>query len=417
MRLLRPCVWCWTDRPCQLIQALKRDRQCQQILKHLLVLYLVTFLLILPVLCFKLRFSVYHIRPRPEEAEKNYMKAENNERVKQAVKTIEAHRASLTHAPEDSSAVDVAITIITLSRNRHKFGSFEPKYLSQAVSSYLQLLHTPEAQEKHYKLYICGVDTEPHTYYEYKNLTRFLPSFQRFADHGKRVSVPDVFTKEKDDYVYCLNQTLQTGAKNVLLVEDDALPLADLFLVLNHVMDTHLHTLHREVNQGDQQAPAFIKLYHPDRLLGYWSPEVDRIPQLLAFGCLWGSLLCVLYGRKYSSSSSCLWAMFCLYFMLVAMAIGRQNLLEWRRLSKHFYLYTRTASCCTPAILYPKVGAEKVVRFLAGKTSHRDFPKDMALDEFRGKTGSSAYMIQPNLFRHIGLISSLRSTVLNPFAV
>lgn len=410
-------MWCWTTCLCGLIHGLKRDRQCQQILKHLLVLYLVTFVLVLPVLCFKLRFSLYHVRPRSVEAEKNYMKAENNERVKQAMKTLNAHQASLTHDPKDRSAVDVAITIITLSRNRHKFGSFEPKYLSQVVSAYLQLLHTPEAGEKHYKLYICGVDTEPHTYYEYKNLTRFLPSFQRFTDQGLRVSVPDVFTKEKDDYVYCLNQTLATGARNVLLVEDDALPLADLILVLNHVIDTHLQPSHRDVNPGDQPAPAFIKLYHPERLLGYWSPEVERIPQLLAFGCLWGSLLFVVYSRKYSNSSTYLWGMFCLYFILVAIAIGRQNLLEWRRLSKHLYLYTRTASCCTPAILYPKAGAQKVVRFLASQTSHRDFPKDMALDQFRRKSGSTAYMIQPNLFKHIGLISSLRNTVLNPFAV
>jgi hypothetical protein len=58
----------------------------------------------------------------------------------------------------DSGNVDVGISIITVSRNRHAFDKYEPRYLTQVVSYLLHQIQKNKNLNLRYQLYICNVD-------------------------------------------------------------------------------------------------------------------------------------------------------------------------------------------------------------------------------------------------------------------
>lgn len=413
---------------------------------HLITLYSVTFFFLLPALCYQMRHSIYfleNLKDRDQQIE--MFNAENDKRIQQAnlylqnvfkaggisaetqglgnTDTLisEMDKQAIPHfLNEQEPRVDIAITIISVSRNRHKFDSYEPRYLTQTVWHYLHLLSRPDAQHRSVKLFLCNVDNDPATYHELLNLSSIVPTFQRFPN--KFEFHINVFEKEKQDYVYCLNASLSWNPSFVLLVEDDSLPRDELFPVMNYVLDYFASD--KKGHKTTLMFPDkwYMKLYHPERLLGYWSMEVERIPELASLSLLFGLLVICLYqclGLRVTifTNINATWFFLSLYFCLVFIAIGRQNLLELRRLSKYFFMLTPAPSCCTPAILYPSAGAKAVVDYLSATHCKASFAKDMALEEMRYKLGMKAYLLQPNLFKHIGLYSSLRTKILSPSVV
>ena len=52
---------------------------------------------------------------------------------------------------------------------------------------------------------------------------------------------------------------------HVLMVEDDTIPQIGFFTILRNILD-----------ERELDCVAYIKLYHPDRLLGYLNPEPHR---------------------------------------------------------------------------------------------------------------------------------------------
>ncbi|GAB1598902.1 transmembrane protein 246-like, partial [Argonauta hians] len=406
---------------------------------HFVVLYSSTFLILLPVLCHKLPFSVYYMTGYTDTADGiSKFNAENDKRLNFANGFLKTVFTKMEHLPNSpwvtsdfipevtyspfenlKSKVDIAITIISVSRNRHKFDSYEPRYLTQVVGQYLQLFQNSESHRKNIKLSLCNVDSQPESYHEIHDLSSFIPTFQRYPDSS--AATKNIFEKEKQDYVYCLNASLTWKPSYVLLVEDDSLPYNDMLHVLYNTIDyiNDIDNHHGSYQHFPDQ--WYLKLYHPDRLLGYWSLEVERIPELISLTLVFGLSLLLFY--RYIELKSIFininvsWFLLSLYFLLLFIAIGRQNLLEVRRLSKHFYMLTPSPSCCTPAILYTNTTAKAVIKYLSDVHCKKHFAKDMALEQMRSVTNMKAYLLQPNLFKHIGLYSSLRSKVLNPSIV
>ncbi|CAI9718775.1 Hypothetical predicted protein [Octopus vulgaris] len=412
----------------------------QQARTHLVILYSVTFFLILPTLCHKLPFSVYyHAGHADKDDGIRKFNDENDERLKLSRNFLKNAFSSMKRLPnsplvtsklnfpEDALTlfgqprlkVDIALTIITVSRNRHKFNNYEPHYLTQAVWRYMELLLSSENRQRNVKLSLCNVDRDPDTYHETRNLSSFIQTFQRFPTKSSYSF--EVFEKEKEDYVYCLNASLVWKPSFVLLVEDDSLPTNDMFRVLYHVLDYIYHVKNQHGSYQHFPEQWYLKLYHPDRLLGYWSIEVERIPELISLSLVFGVLVLLIYRcigmKNVFRNINASWFLLSLYFFLLFIAIGRQNLLEFRRLSKHFYMLTPSPSCCTPAILYTNATAKTVIDYLSHVRCKSRFAKDMALEQLRSETHLKAYLLQPNLFKHIGLYSSLRSKILSPGVV
>ncbi len=170
----------------------------------------------------------------------------------------------------------------------------------------------------------------------------------------------------------------------------------------------------------------YVKLYHPERLLGYITLEPDRLTELFGIGFILGTVSMLLYwnmiGYKYSLSYSkemLVYAVLVLYFMAMAEFIGRPHLLQYRNLfTPYLTSFMRAPECCTPAMLFPNGGAEIVARYLDTVECKQSYGKDMALETFRrANTQYKTYMVQPNLVTHIGLYSSLRKAILDPYVV
>ena len=275
-------------------------------------------------------------------------------------------------------------------------------------------------------MFVCNVDFDPASYQEANNLSSIIQITNRF----NKTTLPLVHAleKEKQDYTFCINESLKLKPKYSLIVEDDAVPHEDFFTVLNHVINEHLEYRTRQGNyeKVNNETLLYVKLYHPERLLGYINLEPDRLTELFGVGFVIGTLtmwLCqkfMVSRLKYSQRERVVaWFLFMLYFMLLVICIGRPHILELRRVfSPFFYSFMTAPECCTPAMLFPAKGAKLVVQYLDSIKCSKGYGKDMALERFRhSQNHFRTYLVQPNLVRHIGQYSSLRHAIIDPFIV
>ncbi|XP_071091181.1 post-GPI attachment to proteins factor 4-like [Haliotis cracherodii] len=387
-----------------------------QVIRFYFLLYGITFFLVLPILCLDLRHSVYYFRLKSSNQEGIRLQRENDQRLAETQLIIHMYAESLSKSNEStpllhSENIDVGITVVTISRNRRYKGGYQPRHLTQGLGRLVDLINTSNTELK-YGIFLCNVDGDPDSYHEAKSLNSTFTTFQKFKE--KQTKFVDVFEKEKLDYIYCIEETLKRNASNVFMIEDDSYPHNDLFIVLEKVLKYDKQKQNRKTNNV-----TFIKFYHPERLLGYISLEMERLPELIAFGAVFGTVLTVLVMfclfKESDQNAQLLWLLNVIYFSLLALAIGRVNLIELRRLSAHMYQFTPSPSCCTQAMLFPQDGARSMVKHLKEVTCKTGYGKDTALEEIRRRGHYKALMVQPNLFIHTGLFSTVRQRMVNPF--
>ena len=391
-----------------------------------------------------------------EDTERHRLLSENEQRLQSSQRFLQRYRASgpperVVTRDDDSSdsAAEVGITVLTMARGRRMAkgaaaaASYRTQYLTQSVAVLLQLLNDSSLRRS-YSLHICNVDDRPELFAEAQELEGLLPSFRHYGE-GRPKPPKVVWEKLKADYVYCLQQTLARGVRYALLVEDDAVAHAQLFRVLEHVLDRVVEKKKEEEGAGEGEEGAgpasqdsgrpvaYLKLYHPQRLLGYVSLEVERLTELVALSLTLGALLTLLtrcqrarHRRGWSGGGGdreaggrrspllLAWAGWAVVVAVLALAAGRTNLLELRRLSPQLYQVTPTPSCCTPALLWTRHGALGVSRYLLNVTCTALRSTDIRMDEFRETSGARGLLVQPNLFSHIGLLSTLRTKEVSP---
>ena len=351
--------------------------------------------------------------PRNVTEENLRMREENNARFFKGKEEFRSIRKNNEFVRGPNNFTDIVITLITVSRGKR---DYNPSYLTQTVSKLLQLLRKDASKlDFTYGLMICNVDSLPNKYNEAKEISKFLHTTVKYS---KRLNqVINRFEKEKQDYVYCLQKSLQFQPKYVLLMEDDAYPKDQMLIVLEYGIYNIFEGKFGEFFHSRKKV-AYLKLYHPERLLGFLSSEVYRLFELA--GAI--ILLCMSFNvltRTFRSGIS--WRFVIpagIYMVFLAFAIGRPNLLEIRTLSPYFHSFVNAPSCCTPANLYTYKSAKMVIDSLSVKVSYAGHAKDVLLDEFLEESGYSAIYVEPNIFKHIGQYSSLRQgRVLDPYVV
>ena len=265
----------------------------------------------------------------------------------------------------------------------------------------------------------------------------------------------NVYDKERVDYMFCLQAASRLHPAYVLLVEDDAVALPDMPAVLQHALDrlsTRLpgrregrkdvsemrkrrahnressssfslmanseggpakHQQATEAGEGEdfsdtQPTFAYLKLFFPLRWQGY-AFELTRLLDLtstavllttLTLICCWG--LSARSGRPVRGRTIMISAMLSL---LLCLLLGRQNVDEVRRLSRHFYRLQQAPQCCTPAVLYPSDVIPSLLTSLAGCRSKKHV--DLCIADFVTDSALPAYSLEPNLFSHVGMVTSL----------
>ncbi|XP_028404808.1 transmembrane protein 246-like [Dendronephthya gigantea] len=379
------------------------------------VWYCSTFLIILPLLCNRLKYSMYYgvLWDRNITEENLRMREENDKRLMEAKQEFRNIMKSNEVVREPNNFTDVVITLITVSRER---GDYNPYYLIQTVSKLLKRLRKDASKlDFTYGVMVCNVDSLPNEYTEAKEISKFIHTTVKYTKQPNKVM--NRFEKEKQDYVYCLQKSLQFQPKYVLLMEDDAYPKDQMLLVLEYGIYNIFEEKYSEFFHRRRKV-AYLKLYHPERLLGFLSAEVYRLFEL-AGAIILICMSSIVPTRTFRSRIS--WNFLiqaCIYVVFLAFAIGRPNLLGIRTLSPYFHSFVNAPSCCTPANLYTYKSAKMVIDSMSGKVCYPGHAKDVLLDEFLGESGYSAIYVEPNIFKHIGQYSSLRQgRVLDPYVV
>lgn len=296
----------------------------------------------------------------------------------------------------------MVIAIVTVRR----FSVSKPLgYLTRVVATFHQLIEKDTTKLKKF-LFICNTHAGPGHHEEANKLKKYFHSVLKFPNGSTEASIMNPFEKEKQDYVFCLKQALQFSPKYILMVEDDALPRDELF----HVLENKINYL-QDVDYRKPEYWSYLKLYFPERWQGY-SFELKQICELFALFVIgtMGLHACMSYVCRGCKMRQENWrTSFCggIYFVLVAFTVGRQHLLEMKRIWPYWYSLVSAPECCSPCILYQNESVIQIVQYLAAVKCDRHMPLDIALDGFT-RALSMVYLIEPNLFHHIGLVSTMK---------
>lgn len=366
-----------------------------------LALTVVTFGVLAPLTCQQLLHSYFFVRPWYLNPMSQEFLKQNQEDGLSALRYFESLQAPNSSEKVTTKANQpwVLITIITVQR-RPEF-----HYVLQVASRFHRLLQDcgPSCQQ-HYQILLCNVEADPSSHWDAKLLSKFFAVVDRYGDRHHLDFSLNQFEKEKRDYTYCLKKSLEVyNPQYVLLVEDDAVPEEEIFPVLQHLLQMRFSKPHL-------QDALYVKLYHPERLQHYINPEPMRILEWLGIGMFWGSLLGSVYAWA-SNRSALNWSIigfFALYSMLLVELVGRHYLLELRRLAPPLYNVVPVTECCTQAMLFSAPSAHRVLGYLKELRCRPGFAKDIALYSLLRTKGERAFVVEPNLVRHVGLFSSLR---------
>ncbi|XP_030077506.1 GPI-N-acetylgalactosamine transferase PGAP4 [Microcaecilia unicolor] len=388
-----------------------RGGYCTSTFLQFFTLTAVTFGIVLPLVCHDLLHSYYFIRSWHLDHMSWEFLEQNLEEAQAAVQYFDNLRllnsSLLTSANADESSPKLVITIVTVQRQ------LEYHYPLQVMSRFHHLLARCGKACRHHHLFLCNVDQNPQNHQDAHLLAKFFPTAVRYGEK-ESVSSDDgsinLFEKEKQDYAYCLAKTLSTfNTEYVMVVEDDAVPEDDIFSVLHHLLLARF----LEPPLG---GALYFKLYHPERLQRYVNPEPMRILEWIGLGMFLGTFLSLIYAWVLGHPDIS-WPIF-LFFMLYSMALtelfGRHYLLELRRLTPALYNVVPVTECCTPAMLYSAASARRTLGYFNELYCRPGFAKDTALYSILRKKGEWAYVVEPNLVRHVGLHSSLRGLNSDP---
>ena len=384
--------------------------------------YAVSFLGLFPLLFKDMRYSLYYRNPfRSSLSEMDYHMRQNELRAAIASQFWSSHRESISlDFTKKQKDIDINIMIVTTSRHNSLVKEKNPRFLTQILWQFFHILNDTETKALPWEisLSVCNVDSKHHE--EARNFSSVVQYFQRYFDESKGVSRLNIKEKEKQDYAFCLEESLKSKPRYSLLVEDDAFPHPRLFHILYYLLEIRKSAMASRVHDSDV---LFYKLYHPERLQGFWSIQPERIPELISFAVLFGtcSTLLVSYllpkRTKVSfRSHSCyvIWLWIVVYFTLTAIVVSRQHLNELRYISRRLFTVAPAPSCCTPGMLFLSDKAQHWLHYMKNHTCRLDYGKDTMLDDYRQKFNMRGLIVQPNLFVHIGFFSSLSGKLLDP---
>ncbi|XP_059161803.1 post-GPI attachment to proteins factor 4-like [Physella acuta] len=315
--------------------------------------------------------------------------------------------------------ITFAIGIITIKRTRESSNE-SLGYLLQSAAS-IDFLMKSNNLFKNSVPFICNVDTYPDMHLDAVTLYKFLPFTKRYGDNSlglPSITLPhshtrfvDLIThfskyeKETFDYAFCLLSAAKLNPQYVILLEEDTLPHKDFPVVLDHILNYRLN-IKPEKNKTDY---LFLKLYYPKKWQGYGF-DVCRLLDLLSVSVL-ATLMCSLVHYcallKYKYNHSINRIVLCWFGLAVftCWVLGRQNVSELRRVSKHLYRLQKADGCCTQAMLYPTAGVHNLSAYLVSRKGH--VHTDLAIYDYFYLNDKTTYQVEPNLFFHTGLHTTL----------
>ncbi|CAJ1054146.1 transmembrane protein 246 [Xyrichtys novacula] len=373
-----------------------------------LVLSIITFGVVLPLCCHRLLYSYFFIKSM-------YLKSMSEDVLQKSLRrgqdalhfwqSTPSTAAVSSRFRDITQHPDLLVTVVTARRGEGQ----DFHYLLQVMQQLSGLLGSC-GELRCAEVLVCDVESDPQENQDARLLENHFQVIRRSLEEQQRNRERiNTFEREKRDYVFCLRKGWElVRPKNVVVLEDDALPRQDFFTVIEDLLSRRfaLHSL-------------YIKLYHPERLQRYWNPEPYRILEWVGLGLVGATALLLTFPYWNPPFSFTLSAghlvFFTLYFMAVAELLGRHYLLEIRRLSPQLYTVSPATECCTPAMLFPGNSSLRVAQYLDASHCVKGNAKDMVLyHKARTTPGERSHSVEPNLITHIGAYSSVRPNPLRP---
>ncbi|XP_051967546.1 post-GPI attachment to proteins factor 4-like [Xyrauchen texanus] len=371
-----------------------------------LLLCVLTFGVILPICCHRLLYSYYFLKTLYLDSlsnaalQESYSRAQDALRFWEGVDSVESLKDPVEMVAKKP---DLLVTIVTASRTEGR----DYHYLLQVTQRLASLLKAC-GDKPCAEVMLCDVESGPTLNEDALLLEKQFLVVRRSPGERRKIrEAVNIFEKEKRDYVYCLRKGWDLmRPKNVIVLEDDALPGNDFFPLIKNLLSRKfaLNTL-------------YVKLYHPERLQRYWNPEPYRILEWLGLGMFGATILLIFSHCTYLSFTLSFHHLLfmTLYVMAVVELAGRHYLLEVRRLSPQLYAVSPATECCTPAMLFPGNASIRAAEYLDQVECAPGNAKDMVLYKIvRSTPGERAHSVEPNAIKHIGAYSSVRFNPLRP---
>ncbi|XP_062244345.1 transmembrane protein 246 [Platichthys flesus] len=375
-----------------------------------LVLTLLTFCIVLPLCCHQLLYSYFFMKSvyldsmSEEVLQDSLTRGQDALRFWQSASSPAGGGSPRFRSPAQHP--ELLVTVVSVRRREGR----DFHYLLQVMQQ-LSGLVGGCGERGCAELLVCDVESGPQENQDAKLLENHVRVVRRSPEEQQAAREPvNTFEREKRDYVFCVRRGWELlRPRNMVVLEDDALPREDFFWVVKDLLSRRfsLQTL-------------YIKLYHPERLQRYWNPEPYRILEWVGLGLVGATalLLGLAYWNPFSFSFTLSLGhllFFTLYFMAAAELLGRHYVLELRRLSPQLYAVSPATECCTPAMLFPGNASLRVAEYLDGSFCVKGNAKDMVLYQMaRTIPGETAHSVEPNLVTHIGAFSSVRPNPSRP---
>lgn len=375
----------------------------------ILLVFVILFGILFPLFLTNRPFSVYYNLDKNEALEK--IRQRNLQRIIDAETQFEhykEHAYNFNFQRLQSGNLYLLITIITTSRI---VANERLEYLIQSVISTHQDL--VENENIHAALLICNVDKNPLNHKEATSLSQYFPTIVKKESNVWK----DIYEKEKDDYMYCLEQSQLFKPQYILMVEDDAVPYRSMLPYLQYILDNKLTTKMQRGERVNRTEPWLaLKLYYPETWMGFGFETLPLL-ELTGLCCVFASLFAFiawaissfLHMHCNMSIIYLIMIMGIICGLFIAYGVGRQNLFELCRLHPMFFHIYPAPGCCTPATLYPIQHLNSLINYLNYIQCKSKFGLDLAIDEYAHISKLKIYQVVPNLFHHIGFYSTLTS--------
>ena len=379
------------------------------------VIYFLTFLIALPFLFQRIPYSLYFTLNADKVVSEIQVKdqIERDKSAQRLTDYISVSGIVSTHSLlSEHSLIDVVIGIVTIPRPNGLGGSFG--YLTRTVDSVVQeTLFNQNSSDLRVAFFVCNVHTGPGVHEEAEKLSPLVPVIVKQISSGEARSF-DLFQKETEDYNFCLREATKFQTKYVLILEDDTI-----------LIDNFLPSLNRLLTSIGENKDFILKLFYPPRWQGF-SLDGRHFVELAFTGLLFAScahfvrlILSFVFSRRRllryrKSNYYIVYLLVFVYGVLFALVLGRQNILELRKPHPLLHTLVPAPECCTPAVVYPRRTAIKLSNFLNRTKTSWNYQFDQAVEDFRRSQSVPAFLVEPSIVRHIGLVSTLKGISTNP---
>lgn len=314
--------------------------------------------------------------------------------------------------------------VITKKRflcHRNEFDC-EPHYLQQTLAAFdIESKWKRSTSGETITVIVCNVDPNWEHHFDFDAIKNFFPLILRY--NYTSIDRPSNKKQETSDYAFCLEEaSLRLQTNYLIVAEDDAIVFENFFSTLSSIVKNRVETnMVRGEQVNNDIRWCWMKLYFPEFWSGFgW--DANRLWELFWIaiaGGLIGSMLALTVQavNKRSKVSAFWWALNgFLYLLMVALVVSRPTWLELRRIHTSLLQVTSDSGCCsTVAVLYPMHQVQQIVEYLRSPNCHRcSIGVDLAIRDYKDKTGMLGLLVQPNLARHIGYYSTVSSSYKDP---